>query len=553
MSTSNRVTRSASRAASEGAPSRATTPARASRQSTPARARATSPAVADDEAKSKPVSSNKSNRAYGTAGSVAPMEPAKLGSVLGDGDLGVVDEEDEDDLGNHPAASTTSSQRLRDERKALEDGLGKQRPASISSSQRLRDERETLEHETQRRLRDERDDREQETRERMVDSLAGIPEITIERPSIFSRLFWAPFGKRQQAPAIRIANPVPLPDLMQPDAEVVPPRPLFILGQSSLASMVGLLLTTTLLFAFTLFTFEIFYGPVLNPLLFNPINHTSIIPTGTVQQLLHATSHDYDRLNRRIGRIEQQFTKSPVPVDLKPKKQINWFAPGFNAFIDDQLTSPTAAICNKFWSPWPWGYLFGESCPEEPLSDGPMQALKSWDDAGRDRWCAPKNPFGKLQLTVAIERPITPTELVVEMAAKDAVPVGHVKTYPKEIELWIQVPDDNIRRSISSMIDQSYPDLWRDVSTQGRELAMAQTLDYNYVPVGRWKYNVHINEEVQTFRIPVPLAEYGVTTSKVAVRVNTNWGNDEFTCVNRFVLHGDDASGIREHLEELED
>lgn len=428
----------------------------------------------------------------------------------------MVDEEDEDaKSGNHPPASATSSQR------------------------RHRDELEALE---------------QETREREFAQPAETQSVIIaERPSFFSRLFWAPRVLAVD-PAVNpavVVNQEPV-NGVQPNAETAPPRPFFTKGQSTLASIFSLLLTTTVLFALMLFTFETFYGPILNPLLFNPINHTSIIPTGTVQQLLHATAHDYDRLNRRIGTLEQQRTILPLEVVVKPKRQINWFTPGFGAFIDQRLTSPTAAICKESWSPWPWSYLIGQSCPEDTLSDGSMMALQAWDDPVNDRWCAPKNPFGKMQITVGIERPITPTEMVVEMAAKDTSPVGHMATAPKEIELWIQIHDDDIRRTVSSMIDQLYPDLWRDVSSQGRELAMAQILDYNYVPVGRWKYNIYENQEVQTFKIPVPLGEYGVTSSKVAVRVNSNWGNDEYTCVNRLRLHGDDASGTTEYLETYE-
>lgn len=443
------------------------------------------------------------------------MEPLALDSVIGGAELEVLNEEDE------------------------EENLGSQPPASTASSQR--------------RLRDDREAREAESREREFAHPIDVQPVTIapERPSIFSRLFWAPFGQR--APASHpadIANQDPLHGLAQPNEDIIPPRPLFISGQSSLASMLGLLLTTMALLALLLFAFETCCGPIMNPLLFNPINHTSIIPTGTVQQLLHATSHDYDRLNRRIGLLEQQWKRLPLHVDPLPEDQINWFTIGWGASVDEFLSSPRAAFCPDTWKPWPLNFVWKESCPEDVLSPPPIAALLPWDDAARDRWCAPRSPFGKLQLAVQFRRWLRPTALVVENVARDAAPVGYMKTAPREVELWIQVVDKKIRENIGAAINQLYPRLWADSSPQGRELSAAQTLGHDFVPVGRWTYNIYESQNIQTFKIPIPLEEYGVQTSKVAIRVNSNWGNTAFTCINRFRLHADDTTGIEEYLEE---
>ena len=177
-------------------------------------------------------------------------------------------------------------------------------------------------------------------------------------------------------------------------------------------------------------------------------------------------------------------------------------------------------------------------------------ALQQWEDPGLDRWCAPRTPFGKLQITVQLDRAITPTELIVEHASKDVSPIGHMGTAPKEIEIWIQVKDDDVRMKAAVMIDSSYPELWRDTSRQGRELAIAQTLSFDYIPISRFVYNIHDKSETQAFQIMLPLSEYGVKTESVAVRVNSNWGDEDFTCLNRLSMHGVDASGIVRPLDD---
>ena len=296
-----------------------------------------------------------------------------------------------------------------------------------------------------------------------------------------------------------------------------------------------------------IFGYSFFYtmNYVSVPKSFLPIKATS-------PALSNITAHDFKLLKHRLDQVEQYLDNLPAfstPSDPTPQQQINWFTPGFGAIVDVELSSPTTTFCDPTWKPWPFGSLLRQSCPQLPVSPPHKMAVQPWDDPERERWCAPRSG-GKLQLVIEIMRPIMPTELVVEYMAKQASPAGFMGSAPKEIELWVRVEDDDVRDKISEAINHLYPELWEDSSPQKRHLHLKRGLSEEYIPVGRWIYNIYEQSHVQGFRIKTPLLEYGVHTSKVAVRVNSNWGNMEHTCINRFRMHGVDASGFKESLEE---
>ena len=258
--------------------------------------------------------------------------------------------------------------------------------------------------------------------------------------------------------------------------------------------------------------------------------------------------HEYGNLLSRIGNVEHHLKESSQSFTPKPKQQVNWFLPGFGAVIDPHLSSPIATTeCDTSNSFWPWKYF--NSCINKPLSQSHMSALTAWEDPGADRWCAPRSG-GKLQLAVELSRNVAPTELIVEYGAMDATPEGGMGAAPKEIELWIQIEDDDMRATIGDVISRMHAHLLKESSPQDKTLSAAQALGSDWVPVGRWAYNIYEHNNIQSFKVPISLHEYGVHTAKVAFRVNSNWGNVMFTCINRLRLYGRDATGITEELEE---
>ena len=270
---------------------------------------------------------------------------------------------------------------------------------------------------------------------------------------------------------------------------------------------------------------------------------------------VNTSSPVFQFLHNRVSKIEQHLqglSLKSKPIDATTaKQQINWFNPGFGVGIDLHLSSPTLSKCDPTWTPegWPWSMFKSQTCPQISISQPHFAALDPWHDPVDDSWCAPPSD-GKLQITVILPRAVAPTELVVEHAVMDEMPVGFRGSSPREVELWIHVPNDNTRRTLVEAINHVSPSLLEDSSPQGKTLAERQALPFDYVPVGRWEYDIWSNQAVQTFPLSLPLTRYDVSTNKVAVRVNSNWGNTKFTCLSRLRLHGEDTSGMTEALDQ---
>ena len=266
------------------------------------------------------------------------------------------------------------------------------------------------------------------------------------------------------------------------------------------------------------------------------------------------SSSMFQSLHNRVTKVEQHvrdLSLGPRSVDnVATKHQINWFTPGLGTGIDLYLSSPTLSRCDPTWTPegWPWSMLRSQKCPQVSMSQPHFAALSPWFDPVDDSWCAPPSD-GKLQLTVVLPRTVAPTELVVEHAAMDELPAGYMNSSPREVELWIHVPDDAKRQALMEAIGHVKPSLLEYSSPQGKTLGDRQALPFDYVPVGRWEYDIWANRALQTFTLPLPLAQYDVGTSRVAVRVNSNWGNAKFTCLSRLRLYGEDTSGVTEKLD----
>ena len=360
-------------------------------------------------------------------------------------------------------------------------------------------------------------------------------EFQEQRLSFFSLQYWAPRGERTTAAGYVLDGQGRRSTVHVPYAPTTDPRALK---------------WSLILVLFSMFLLVPAYQALFNhvaPRYFSGFGGTSV-QNGSQQQASAIMGYEYDNLLSRIGSVEYHLKKSSQPFIPKPKQQINWFLPGFGAVIDPYLSSPTATEeCDTTWSFWPW--KSSNSCVKEPVSQPHDSALMAWDDPGADRWCAPRSG-GKLQLTVEVQRDVAPTELVVEYGAKDATPQGGMGAAPREIELWIQIEDDDMRATIGDVIARRQPQLLKESSPQHKTLSAEQALGSDWVPIGRWTYNIHEYQHIQSFKVPISLHEYGVHTTKVAFRVNSNWGNVMFTCVNRLRLYGHDATGMIEVLEE---
>ncbi|KAL6719301.1 hypothetical protein ACLMJK_003540 [Lecanora helva] len=341
----------------------------------------------------------------------------------------------------------------------------------------------------------------------------------------------------------RISNSLWAPH--QPDEGTENQAPLVLQHRARLWGKYIILFLMTLLFGLLGYNL---------PYLISQASHlATYLPTGSsTPEFANLTFHDYKLLKHRVEKLEHYVHSLPsISSSSKPADEelVNWFTPGFGPTIDVGLSSPTTTYCDPTWKPWPFRYMYWQKCLQKVMSPPPMMALQHWDDPAGDRWCAPRSG-GKLQLAIQTRRPIMPTNLVVEYMLKQASPSSMMTMAPKEFELWIRVPDDDLRAKVSVAIAIRHPELHEDSSPQGRDLHNVKALDEEYVRIGRWTYNIYLEKSAQVFSLLGPLLETGVTTDKFVIRVNSNWGNVDFTCINRFKMYGLDASGIFDYLEQ---
>ena len=370
--------------------------------------------------------------------------------------------------------------------------------------------------------------------------------------SSLSRHVWAPLRGRFNAEgANRTSNNIieasmqggiDRPDQSRINGFLPRPREYYFAYPWSWAALVkDALFFLTLLFGIFCY-YKIYRAQLFRPGNESEISQNSNISLRQAQQLHHRMSH--------IEQKTQDRSLSSGPNDAAAAEyQINWFAPGFGASVDLYLSSPTVSECDPTWTPdgWPWSMFKSQPCPQISLSAPQYAALYPWTDPVDDAWCAPPSN-GKLQLAVVLPRTIAPTDLVVEHAVKGEMPAGYMGSSPKEVELWIQIPDDTTRATVREAIASLNPSLLEDTSPQGKTIG-DQALPFDYVPVGRWIYDIYANRREQNFLVPLSLSNYGVSTTKVAVRVNSNWGNINYTCLSRLRLYGEDTSGTTEKLD----
>ena len=247
-----------------------------------------------------------------------------------------------------------------------------------------------------------------------------------------------------------------------------------------------------------------------------------------------APAFDDKPLTDRMDQIEALVKSLPLeaPLDLA-QPRVDYFSPQNNAEIVPKLTSPQKKRKVRGWKSL---FISETDFKQEQKVIGPFRDRKKM-------WCAPSS-YGKAQITVSMAANMAPTEIVVrqdphQMAALDP------SSYPKEMELWVEVLDPNVREAIVNRVEEILPGVTFNLIRQyGRQLDEKQALPETFVPVARFEYAIRARRHPdgpaeQHFKIPIDISQYGGTsTRRAAVRINSNWGDAEAICVHEIRLHG---------------
>lgn len=265
-------------------------------------------------------------------------------------------------------------------------------------------------------------------------------------------------------------------------------------------------------------------------------------------------------VDTRVKTVEkqvQQIMNLELPIIKPEPRRVDWFSFGLGALPQTDLCtppyrSPPALTPTKKWF-WNKPVAVIES-PEARLKRlqiekivSPLnasQALLHWDEPS-PRYCVEAADDGKLQLAVITPRPITPKELVIEHYHKDEV--LQIGTAPRDVELWMSTQTAAQRKLLNDQINKNHTHIQTIRSRSSPSKQDATKLNADWIPVGRWRYNIWAEDNVQKFRIEVEMGD--VSSRKFALRVMNNWGNPDLICLVRARLHGIDRSNIRERLQ----
>lgn len=291
-------------------------------------------------------------------------------------------------------------------------------------------------------------------------------------------------------------------------------------------------------------------------------------------------------LSLELSSIRAEVSQSPQTTGIvipgrpvQPVPKINFLSPGLGAIVDPRagMTSPTAGH-KPTWGQWFFlrvPGLSGYAGYQEPPDAN--TALQPWNDVG-DCWCSvPRD--GVSQLSVKLQHPIIPEEVVVEHIPFTATPDPFAA--PKDIEVWARygVFPSSSPKLISS--EDSEPSSkrgsflpWKsDPQTQAKEawrkeidlavpvtdesiplvvmstLRIANkgipeseysgdtTLGPGFYRIGKMRYDVLSTENIQRFPIDSIIEIPHLRVDEVTFRIKSNWGSGH-TCIYRFRLHG---------------
>ena len=276
-----------------------------------------------------------------------------------------------------------------------------------------------------------------------------------------------------------------------------------------------------------------------------------------VTQDRHLMERNTDMLQERDQRLNallseehqalEQLKNDVEKADLKFRdpsgglRRVNWFSRGL-ASVSARFTSPTLSI------PLTWKETFASVLfplyglpmweTERPMFEDPESIFNAWDSYGQ-KWCAPSRR-GKLQVMVRLAHSIAPTEIQIEHMKKSEMPDLAIGTAPKEIELWVRVLDPKVRQKVIDAIEEFHPlIMYKEESQRDKKIDPKLALDRTWVPVARWDYDIHRIQNRQGFFVPFNLSYLGVKTRDVALRVNSNWGSTNSTCLYRVRLYGE--------------
>ena len=145
------------------------------------------------------------------------------------------------------------------------------------------------------------------------------------------------------------------------------------------------------------------------------------------------------------------------------------------------------------------------------------------------------------QLGVALASPTYISDITIDHVAREVA--FDMRSAPKEMEVWGMVEGQDNVAKVEGWLEEKAR-LREEARERGEEVeeepAYPTTLPKSpqYIRIANFNYDIHAPKNVQTFPVSQDVQHLGVDFGIVALRIKSNWGREEFTCLYRMRVHG---------------
>ncbi|KAG7451264.1 uncharacterized protein BT62DRAFT_984448 [Guyanagaster necrorhizus] len=235
----------------------------------------------------------------------------------------------------------------------------------------------------------------------------------------------------------------------------------------------------------------------------------------------------------------QDVTKLVEQLDKDTIAKPDFALHSGGARIIPSLTSPTFEIRPRTLRGQVFGTITGDGYA---IGRPPITALHHESHNGHC-W-----PFAGSsgQLAVVLAAPAYIKEISIDHVAKEVA--FDMRSAPRRMEVWGLVEG---RENIVKVGEWKAEKARLRAEALGRgeiveEEEYPKTLPKlpMYVRIAAFDYNIYAPNHVQTFPVLDEIQDLGVDFGIVVLRILSNWGRDEFTCLYRFRVHGERLGGV---------
>ncbi|KAF7336703.1 hypothetical protein MVEN_02105300 [Mycena venus] len=142
------------------------------------------------------------------------------------------------------------------------------------------------------------------------------------------------------------------------------------------------------------------------------------------------------------------------------------------------------------------------------------------------------------QLGVVLASPVYIEDITIDHVAAEVAPYTR-RSAPREMEVWGLIEGADNMAKLKA---------WRAEKAQRRENGeiiedepvrpKMLPRSVEYIRIATFRYDIRAENNIQTFPVDQEVKALGIDFGVVALVVKSNWGNDAYTCLYRFRVHG---------------